>query len=599
MSVVTRPASKLKFQTGDVPSEDDFIDLHDSVMWSMDSANSRDHASGNGTDDDATGLTTFFNLSKGLLFVDKGTYSVSVPIIINTVRTSLTIVFHPEAKIVPTSGWSTSAGSVMQITNADRVRIIKPRVEGNLAVTSLDNNVNGIKISGADYVKVSKGNFPNQPKGALLIEDCDDVHLDDNYAPDAYNFGFEVKRAKFVTAMRNHVTGRIAAYFAGTIGTAQINTCGLFFDDCTSVKAGFNKIEDYAGTGMKSDGGYETKFFANEVYRFGKDGLKIQGSTTRMPRNGIIGFNIAMYRRHAATDGSCYGMLEGCQTGIMEHNIFEGDGMDSHTGTEYGISIIAQPELGGVHTGSTVRRINVIGNCVTNVGTTGFYGKNMIDACIAHNTFTDCMMIASTTHGMWFQGTTERVDIIDAKIRNTAAPATSGAGTPKNGICIESGKDIVIREGHIQRVSGNGISIKMTAGTNDYIIIDDVEISDTSGGAVDMTTFGNASTTTTGMVTITRLRCNRNCLDSANYIRNVVIYLGNSTQAWTITLLVVSNNTVLVGTGSGAAVFLFVWNSSAGAITKQQYCNNMSQSGIAASVGGTVTPGTSVTANNS
>lgn len=33
MSQVSRAASKLKFQTGDVPSQGDYTDLHDSVTW--------------------------------------------------------------------------------------------------------------------------------------------------------------------------------------------------------------------------------------------------------------------------------------------------------------------------------------------------------------------------------------------------------------------------------------------------------------------------------------------------------------------------------------------------------------------------------------
>lgn len=33
MSVVTKAASKAKFQTSDIPTENDFIDLHDSVVW--------------------------------------------------------------------------------------------------------------------------------------------------------------------------------------------------------------------------------------------------------------------------------------------------------------------------------------------------------------------------------------------------------------------------------------------------------------------------------------------------------------------------------------------------------------------------------------
>lgn len=33
MSQVTRAASKLKFETGDVPTQGDYTDLHDSVVW--------------------------------------------------------------------------------------------------------------------------------------------------------------------------------------------------------------------------------------------------------------------------------------------------------------------------------------------------------------------------------------------------------------------------------------------------------------------------------------------------------------------------------------------------------------------------------------
>ena len=33
MSQVSRTQSKTKFETGDVPTEDDYVDLHDSVLW--------------------------------------------------------------------------------------------------------------------------------------------------------------------------------------------------------------------------------------------------------------------------------------------------------------------------------------------------------------------------------------------------------------------------------------------------------------------------------------------------------------------------------------------------------------------------------------
>lgn len=59
MSQVTRTASKAKFQTGDTPTENDFIDLHDSAKWYDENAITTENTPASLPSTPATGVTPF------------------------------------------------------------------------------------------------------------------------------------------------------------------------------------------------------------------------------------------------------------------------------------------------------------------------------------------------------------------------------------------------------------------------------------------------------------------------------------------------------------------------------------------------------------
>lgn len=530
--------------------------------------NALDYATGDGTTDDTTTLNAW--LAAGdYLYLGEGTYKISSQLASTSIRTDVTIIAHPNAKIVPTAAYSQSGGAFLKLTNITNLSIEGINIQGNGAIaspalTTFDNNMNGILIEDCVNVTVSRCTMTDQPKSAVRVDDCTNVKLLNITATNCYNGATEVYNSDDVFQEGCTFSQRGTTY--GANGTTLGSLVGMFFNDCTKVRAIGNNISNWKNTAAKADGCMDTIFIGNKIDIFGKDGLKIQGSTANPTvKRGIMISNIATKMRTWDTDGSCYFQVADAEFFDCSHNVCEGDG--GATGIEHGVSI---PTFEGSF---NAKQGIVSNNIVKNVAGSAYNFEKVQHLTVHSNRGIDFSTGSTSYFGMHFYFSCSDCEVYDNYMMHTSIPATNSS----HGYYFENASNMDIHNNTAKNIRQEGMRIRPAAG--EFLNVNDNKFISTNDVGLQIILLNGAAAVGVHSVKTNGNTFIKNCLTTST--KDMVIYTGNNANsAFTVDLWQCTGNTFGKGTGSGTTGPVIMYNDGFGGISKFDYSNNIVASGV-------------------